>query len=128
METLTTHGIKISVQPFYLPNESFPAQHKYVHAYQIVIENLSDHTVQLLRRHWYIQESNGMKREVQGEGVIGQQPVLGPMERHEYTSWCPLMTDIGKMSGYYVMLRVSDNYEFEVKVPEFRLIPPFKLN
>jgi ApaG protein len=128
METLTTHGIKISVQPFYLPNESYPAQQKYVHAYHIVIENLSDDTVQLLRRHWYILESNGIRREVQGDGVIGQQPVMNPRERHEYTSWCPLMTDIGKMHGYFVMVRKSDNREFEVQVPEFRLIPPFKLN
>lgn len=128
METLTTHGIKISVQPFYLPNESFPAQQKYVHAYHIVIENMGDETVQLLRRHWYIVESNGMQREVQGDGVIGQQPVIAPRERHEYTSWCPLMTDIGKMFGYYVMARIIDQQEFKVLVPEFRLIPPFKLN
>lgn len=128
METLITEGIKISVEPFYLPNESFPAQQKFVHAYRITIDNLSGDTVQLLRRHWYILESNGIKREVEGEGVIGQQPVLGPGESHQYTSWCPLMTDIGKMSGYYLMSRLSDQQQFKVEVPAFKLVPPFKLN
>ncbi|MCB0520147.1 MAG: Co2+/Mg2+ efflux protein ApaG [Lewinellaceae bacterium] len=128
METLTTQGIKISVEPFYLPHESIPMQQRYVHAYRITIENKGEHTVQLRRRHWFIVESNGVQREVEGEGVVGLQPVLSPGESHQYTSWCPMMTDLGKMYGTFLMTRLVDQWQFQVTVPEFRLVPPFKLN
>lgn len=128
METLTTQGIRISVEPFYLPHESIPIQHRYVFAYRITILNQSPDTVQLLRRHWYIVESNGVQREVEGEGVVGLQPVLEPGESHQYTSWCPLMTDLGKMYGTFQMVRLSDDAKFDVQIPEFKLAPPFKMN
>ncbi len=128
METLTTQGIRISVEPFYLPQESIPIQHRYVFAYRVTIHNQSSETVQLLRRHWHIIESNGVVREVEGEGVVGLQPVLTPGESHQYTSWCPLMTDIGKMHGTFQMVRVTDEFRFDVKIPEFKLAPPFKMN
>ncbi|TAK44581.1 MAG: Co2+/Mg2+ efflux protein ApaG [Saprospiraceae bacterium] len=128
MQTLITEGIKISVEPFYLPNESLPAKQKYVHAYRVTIENQSRHTVQLMRRNWHIVESSGLKREVEGEGVIGEQPVLAPGKSYQYTSWCPLMTDLGKMYGTYTMQRLPDGETFKVRVPEFQLVPPFKMN
>lgn len=128
METLTTQGIRISVEPFYLPHESIPIQHRYVFAYRITIHNQSSDTVQLLRRHWFIVESNGVQREVEGEGVVGLQPVLVPGESHQYTSWCPLMTDLGKMYGAFQMVRLSDDAKFDVQIPEFKLAPPFKMN
>ncbi|GIV31606.1 MAG: protein ApaG [Saprospiraceae bacterium] len=128
METLTTHGIRISVSPVYIPEESAPIRQQYVHAYRIVIENQSNLTVQLLRRHWFIAESNGTIKEVEGEGVVGEQPILKPGEVYEYASWCPLVTDIGKMWGYYTMLRVDDGSTFQVPVPAFILHPPFKMN
>jgi ApaG protein len=128
METLTTQGIKISVEPFYLPHESIPIQHRYVFAYRITILNQSPDTVQLLRRHWHIIESNGVRREVEGEGVVGVQPVLAPGESHQYTSWCPLMTDVGKMFGVFQMVRLPDETKFEVQIPAFKLSPPFKMN
>jgi ApaG protein len=128
METLTTQGIRISVEPFYLPQESIPIQHRYVFAYRVTIHNQSSETVQLLRRHWHIIESNGVVREVEGEGVVGLQPVLTPGESHQYTSWCPLMTDIGKMHGTFQMARLTDETRFDVKIPEFKLAPPFKMN
>jgi len=128
METLTTQGIQISVEPFYLPHESIPIQHRYVFAYRITILNQSSDTVQLLRRHWHIVESNGVRREVEGEGIVGLQPVLSPGESHQYTSWCPLMTDVGKMHGEFQMVRIEDNAKFEVKIPAFKLAPPFKMN
>ncbi len=128
MKTLTTQGIKISVEPYYLPKESLPVQQRYVHAYRISIENRSDQTVQLLRRHWYIHESNGILREVEGAGVVGAQPILQPGEKHQYTSWCPMMTDIGKMYGTFQMQNLVTSRFFEVAVPEFKLIPPFKEN
>lgn len=128
METLVTEGIKISVEPFYLSEESIPIQQRYLHGYRVTIENQSGQTVQLLRRHWVIVESNGVQREVKGDGVIGEQPVLSPGEHHKYASWCPMMTDIGKMYGFFYMENVTDGRQFKVMIPEFRLIPPFKLN
>ena len=128
MKTLITQGIKVSVEPFYLPKESFPVQQRYVHAYRITIENRSTHTVQLLRRHWYIHESNGILREVEGDGVVGLQPILEPNEKHQYTSWCPMMTDIGKMYGTFQMQNLVTSDFFDVVVPEFKLIAPFKDN
>ena len=128
MQTLITEGIKISVEPFYLPNESLPAKQKYVHAYRVTIENQSRHTVQLMRRNWHIVKSSGLKREVEGEGVIGEQPVLAPSQTYQYTSWCPLMTDVGKMYGTYTMQRLPNGEIFKVRVPEFQLVPPFKMN
>lgn len=128
METLTTNGIKISVENYYQPNQSKPEQNQYVFAYNINIENKSTHTVQLLRRHWHIFDAIGERREVMGEGVIGKQPILKPGESHSYTSWCPLVSGIGKMHGTFSMIRLTDDARFEVEVPEFKMIEPPKLN
>lgn len=128
METLTTNGIKISVENYYQPNQSKPEQNQYVFAYNINIENKSTHTIQLLRRHWYIFDAIGERREVMGEGVIGKQPILKPGESHSYTSWCPLVSGIGKMHGTFSMIRLTDDARFEVEVPEFKMIEPPKLN
>ncbi|RMG83348.1 MAG: Co2+/Mg2+ efflux protein ApaG [Bacteroidetes bacterium] len=128
METAITKGIKISVESVYMPLESRPTQHTFCHAYKITIENLSPNTVQLMRRHWHILESDGTVREVEGEGVVGQQPVLAPGQSHQYSSWCPLTTDVGMMYGSFLMKQLNTGREFRVTVPRFRLIPPFKLN
>jgi len=128
MEISITNGIKICVETFYLADESAPSKSNYSHAYRITIENHSPGTVQLLRRQWNIIDSNGVKRMVEGEGVIGKQPILAPGASHKYTSWCPLMTDIGKMYGTYLMKRYPNGKNFEVSIPAFNLIPPFKLN
>jgi ApaG protein len=128
METLTTQGITVKVETFYEEEHSRPREQKYIFAYRITIENHSGETVQLLRRYWQIQDSSGWSREVEGEGVIGQQPVLEPGESHQYISWCPISTDIGKMSGYYTMIRSADLEEFIVRIPDFKLISPYKLN
>jgi ApaG protein len=128
METLTTQGITVKVEIFYEEEHSRPREQKYIFAYRITIENHSNETVQLLRRYWQIRDSSGWSREVEGEGVIGQQPVLEPGESHQYISWCPISTDIGKMSGYYTMIRSADLEEFIVRIPDFKLISPFKLN
>ena len=84
--------------------------------------------VQLLRRHWYIWEANGTRREVEGEGVIGQQPVLEPGEVYQYVSACNLNTEIGKMWGNYTLQRISDRSQFAVQIPVFDMIVPFKMN
>jgi ApaG protein len=128
MDTTTTQGVKVTVTTNYLPDYSSPGQQHYVFAYKINIENNSEFTVKLLRRHWFIHDSNGIVREVEGEGVVGQQPVLEPGESHEYVSGCNLKTGIGKMRGTYLMERLVDGKQFQVIIPEFVLIVPYKLN
>jgi ApaG protein len=128
MDTTTTQGVKVTVTTNYLPDYSSPAQQHFVFAYKINIENNSEFTVKLLRRHWFIHDSNGVVREVEGEGVVGQQPVLEPGESHEYVSGCNLKTGIGKMRGTYLMERLVDGRQFQVVIPEFVLIVPYKLN
>jgi len=128
METAITHDIMVSVEAMYQSMYSKPMDREYVHAYRVSIENLGDETVQLLRRHWYIWDSTGVIREVEGEGVIGEQPTLEPRDIHQYVSGCPLKTDIGKMYGTYTMKRLSDGTLFDVEIPAFSLIPPFKYN
>lgn len=128
METLTTNGITVSVETQYLPSHSNPRDLKFIFGYHIAIENGSPFVVQLLRRHWVIQHADGRIREVEGEGVIGEQPVLNPGERHEYSSFCDLDTEIGKMHGTYLMTRRDDGSLFEVAIPEFRMTAPFRMN
>lgn len=128
MTTQITQGVKVSVITEYQPDYSSPHQFHYVFTYKISIENCSNYTVQLLKRHWFIYDSNGVMREVEGEGVVGQQPILEPGDVHEYVSGCNLKTNIGKMKGTYVMERIMDGKHFEVLIPEFTMIVPYKLN
>ncbi|MCX2741585.1 Co2+/Mg2+ efflux protein ApaG [Pontibacter anaerobius] len=128
MDTKTTEGVKVSVTTNYLPDYSSPVQQHFVFAYRIKIENNSEFTVKLLRRHWYIHDATGQMREVEGEGVVGQQPTLEPGEMHEYVSGCNLKTGIGKMRGTYLMERMVDGRQFDVTIPEFTLVVPYKLN
>ncbi len=123
-----TEGVKVTVETNYQPEYSNPANAHFMFAYRVIIENLSDYTVQLLSRHWDIFDSNGTLREVEGEGVVGIQPILDPGQTHEYVSGCNLKTEMGKMSGTYTFRRMSDNKKFPVTIPEFELICPFKMN
>lgn len=124
----TSHGIKITVGTSFQPDHSDPHHSCFVFAYKILIENKSEFTVQLLRRHWCIIDSMGEKREVEGEGVVGNQPVLTPGEKYEYVSGCNLKSEMGKMFGNYTMQRQIDGKIFYVVIPEFRLIHPAKNN
>lgn len=128
MITQITAGVKISVETIYQPEYSNPANDHYMFAYKINIENLTDYSVQLMRRHWFIFDSNGTKREVAGEGVVGQQPVIDPGDSHEYVSGCNLKTDMGSMKGSYEMRRLVDDEIFAAEIPEFIMIAPYKLN
>ncbi|MHC2993713.1 cobalt transporter [Pontibacter sp. HJ8] len=128
MDTKTTEGVKVTVTTNYLPDYSSPVQQHYVFAYKISIENNSEFTVKLLRRHWFIHDATGVVREVEGEGVVGQQPVLEPGDSHEYVSGCNLKTGLGKMRGTYLMERMVDGKQFKVTIPEFTLVVPYKLN
>ena len=128
MQALITNGIRVCVETFYQEGYSIPINNKYVFSYRITIENLSTQTVQLLRRHWYIIDSDLSRREVEGEGVIGKKPTLRPGETHEYASWTQIATGIGKMYGNYLMVRKKDNLQFKVEIPVFQLVAPIRLN
>ncbi len=128
MTAEVTNGIKVSVETAYEPNRSNPVHQHYYFAYRITIENFSGTTVQLLRRQWFIFDSIGTKSEVEGEGVVGFQPILSPGESHQYISGCNLTSELGKMYGTYQMIDKTTKEKFDVKIPEFILIAPFKLN
>ena len=128
MVTAITQGVKISVETSYQEDQSNPANDYFMFAYRITIENLSDYAIQLKRRQWFIFDSSGTQREVEGEGVVGLQPVIEPGENHSYVSGCQLSTEIGNMSGNYLMHRLADNNSFTVDIPEFELIVPYRLN
>ncbi|GAA0891106.1 Co2+/Mg2+ efflux protein ApaG [Fulvivirga kasyanovii] len=128
MVTEITKGIKVSVETEYQPAYSSPSQYHYVFTYKVTIENQSENTIQLLRRHWHIHDAGFLSREVEGEGVVGQQPILEPSQYHQYVSGCNLKSGIGKMLGTYLMERIVDGHRFEVTIPEFNMVAPFKLN
>ena len=128
MVSKITHKVKVSVESFYQQKYSNPLENEYFFAYRITIHNGSDYTVQLLRRHWFIFDSNSIKREIEGEGVIGQQPVLPPGASHQYISGCNLKTGIGKMNGTYLMERLEDKKQFYINIPSFVMASPMKLN
>lgn len=128
MVTEITKGIKVTVETEYQPAYSSPSQYHYVFTYRITIENQSEYTIQLQRRHWYIHDAGFNPREVEGEGVVGQQPVLEPGQAHQYVSGCNLKSGIGKMVGTYLMERIVDGVKVEVNIPAFTMIAPLRLN
>ncbi len=119
----TTQSITVSVEAFYLDEQSDPEDAHFVWAYHVRIENKGQETVQLLTRHWRITDSLGNIREVQGDGVVGEQPVLSPGQSFEYTSGTPLSTPSGIMVGTYQMETGAGN-RFDVKIPAFSLDSP----
>lgn len=123
MFSAATGFIVVTVEPFYLPDESEPDESRYVWSYRVVIENRGEQAVQLLHRYWKITDGNGVVREVAGAGVVGQQPVIEPGEAFEYSSGCPLTTSSGIMAGSYRM--VSDGGALiDVAIPTFSLDIP----
>ena len=119
----STQGVEVSVVPVYLPEQSDPAQARHVWAYTVTIENGGSQTVQLRERTWRIIDANGVVEHVRGPGVVGEQPVLRPGERFEYTSGCPLSTPSGIMEGHYTMMR-ENGETFEATIPTFSLDRP----
>jgi ApaG protein len=123
-----SEGITISVETYYQPEYSNPVNSEFMFAYRITIENNNAFPVQLLRRHWYIYDSNGSMREVEGEGVVGVQPQINPGESYQYISGCNLRSEIGKMSGTYLMENINNKKSFDAFIPAFDMCAPFKLN
>jgi ApaG protein len=128
MASKISEGIEINVETFYQPDYSNPMSGEFMFAYRITIENLNSFPVKLQRRHWYIFDSNGQNREVEGEGVVGVQPVLNPGEKYQYVSGCNLRTEMGKMHGTYLMENVNNKRTFKVNIPVFEMVVPFKKN
>lgn len=128
LQSSVTQGIRISVRSIFVPEQSSAKNFTFVFAYRIQIRNESDRTVQLMRRHWDITDSWTEKRQVDGDGVVGQQPVLLPGHDHTYVSGCVFKTPIGRMEGHYVMMDVHTHQEFQVKIPAFLLSVPFVNN
>ena len=118
--TATTEAITVTVRPIYLDGQSDPMARKFVFAYFVRIENEGREAVQLLRRHWFIRESRGEEKEVEGDGVVGKQPMIEPGEAHEYSSFCVLETFEGFMEGTYLMVRPNGD-RFQVAIPRFNL-------
>ncbi len=118
-----TRAISVSVDPFYVEEQSAPGENRWVFGYKVVIENQGEAAVQLISRHWRILDSLGRMVEVKGEGVVGEQPMLEPGERFEYTSGTPLPTPSGIMTGSYQMVG-ADGRWFDVEIPAFSLDAP----
>jgi ApaG protein len=128
MISLISAGIQISVETFYQSDYSNPTNHEFMFAYRISIENHNPFAVKLLRRQWYIFDSNSEHREVEGEGVVGVQPLLNSGEQFQYVSGCNLRTEMGKMHGEYIMENQNNKETFIVQIPSFEMIVPAKMN
>ncbi len=128
MVSKISEGVTVSVETFYQPDYSNPANSEFMFAYRITIENNNSFPVKLLRRHWNIFDATGNLREVEGEGVIGVQPVINPGTKYQYISGCNLKTEMGKMYGTYQMENLNNKKQFKVIIPAFEMTVPFKLN
>ena len=126
MKQKENNNIQVTVSSAYLEDHSDPSEDSFLWAYQVKIKNNGLNTVKLISRYWKIIDSNGNTKEVRGEGVVGEQPILEPGETFEYTSGTPLQTSSGLMHGSYFMKSIENNEEggFEVKIPAFSLDTP----
>ncbi|SCZ58410.1 Co2+/Mg2+ efflux protein ApaG [Thiohalomonas denitrificans] len=119
--------IDVNVEAHYVEDQSFPEQNRYAFAYTITIRNNGERPARLVRRHWEITDGQGRMQEVDGEGVVGEQPYLRPGEAFRYTSGVILETPVGSMEGHYRMID-DDQEEFDADVPPFTLALPHTLH
>jgi ApaG protein len=119
----TTRGVTVRVSVTYLPEQSEPARGRWFWAYHIRIENAGPQAVQLLTRHWVITDGRGARHSVEGEGVVGEQPLIAPGASFDYVSGCPLATPNGAMQGSYRMV-AADGETFDADIPRFLLHAP----
>lgn len=122
MITAVTEGIQVSIEATYQAAFSNPHSHHFVFTYRVTIENKSAHTFQLIRRRWEIFDAAEENKVVEGDGVVGLQPVLEPGESHTYVSGCNLKSGIGKMKGFYLMEKLNDGKQINVYIPQVQLI------
>lgn len=123
----TTRDITVRVSVTYLPEQSEPGKSRWFWAYHVRIENGGRKAVQLVSREWTISDGRGTRHDVQGEGVVGEQPVLEPGGAFDYVSGCPLNTPTGHMEGRYQMVG-ADGSVFPVVIPRFPLVAPAVAN
>ena len=116
----TTDAVTVTVRPAYLDDKSDPVGGRFVFAYFVTIANDGPQEVQVLRRRWIIRDETGAVQEVEGEGVVGRQPIIAPGEAHEYHSFCALPTFTGSMEGDY-LLQLADGARFRAEIPRFHL-------
>ena len=128
MNSKISGGVKVSVETFYQSEYSNPINNEFMFAYKITIENSNDFPVKLLKRRWHIYDSNGSIREVEGESVVGVQPVIASGASYQYVSSCNLRTEMGKMQGTYLLENQHNKKTFNVLIPAFLLETPFKMN
>ena len=119
----STHGFTVQVDPRYLPQNSDPSRGTFVFAYHITITNGSLRAATLRRRRWLIIDGDGERHTVEGEGVVGQEPLLEPGDSYQYTSFCPMETRWGTMEGAYEM-ESDDGVRFEIGIGRFFLVGP----
>jgi len=124
---MPTYQFSVSVRPQFVPEHSRPDEDKFLFAYTVTIRNTGDVAAQLISRHWIITDANNKVDEVQGPGVVGEQPMLKPGEAFEYTSGCPIATPVGSMRGSYQCV-AEDGTRFEAPIPEFLLSMPRTLH
>ena len=118
-----TRGLMIRVSVSFLPEQSDPLSGRWFWAYHIRLENGGTQEVQLLTRRWVITDGRGARHSVEGEGVVGEQPVLAPGQSYDYVSGCPLDTPMGSMEGSYQMIG-ADGEIFDARIPRFQLVGP----
>ena len=128
VKTALTYGVKISVESIYRKDLSNAENSLFFFNYRIVIENTNDFDIQLKTRYWFIFDSLNPAREVEGDGIVGEQPILSPGRKHVYVSGSDLHSEVGYMRGHYVFEKVDTKETFEVQVPRFNLISKPKLN
>ena len=119
----TTGDVTVRVSVSFLPEQSEPGRGRWFWAYHVRIENGSPHAVQLISREWTIADGRGGRHQVQGEGVVGEQPVIEPGGSFDYVSGCPLTTPTGTMEGQYQMV-AADGRRFPIEIPRFPLVAP----
>tara|TARA_B110000438_G_scaffold90309_1_gene89808 strand:+ start:2060 stop:2461 length:402 start_codon:yes stop_codon:yes gene_type:complete len=122
-----TSGIKVQVVSKYIPEHSNPNIPRYFFAYWVTITNESESNIKLLDRHWKITNATGNSDVVDGEGVIGKQPIINAGASFSYNSFCPLETEFGMMTGHYQVKR-EDGHFIKIEIPKFQLISPFSIN
>ncbi len=127
MNLRKSHDIAVSVEAQFLDDQSKPLDNRYVFSYTVTIHNRGTVAARLLSRHWVITDGNGDVREVRGEGVVGEQPIVQPGEGYEYTSGAVLETSVGTMQGSYQML-ADDGTRFDAAIPSFVLSIPRTLH
>ena len=128
MVKISARNIEVSVDVKYWPKQSIPKESHYFFVYFITIENKSDFAVQLTKRHWDIFDSIGEKRAVDGDGVVGETPVIESGQKFQYNSGCNLTSEMGYMKGFYTVVNLVDNEVFQVEIPRFDLVVPAKMN